>query len=74
MIFKLKLKNIDLKNNTYIKSWQSLKNFWKYYFRNEISEYCKRVIPSEYSEWFFIAKFKKECTEYSIPKNEKEEI
>ena len=52
----LQLKNIDLEENKYIKIKKWLKQFEKYHFKNEISEHCIRVIPSEYSEWFFISK------------------
>lgn len=57
--FKLSLKNIDFLENNYINFSPALKTFEKYHFKKEISERCLRVIPSEYSEWFFIAKMQK---------------
>lgn len=45
--------NIDYK---YAKKW--LTWFWKHVYRKDISKSI-RIIPSEESEWFFIAKFKK---------------
>lgn len=56
---ELRLENIDFSNNKYIKTRQALKNFEAYSYKKEISEYALRVIPSEYSEWFFIAKISK---------------
>lgn len=56
---KLGLESIDLSKNKYIKQVESLKNFENKIFKTEISEKTIRVIPSEYSEWFYIAKFKK---------------
>lgn len=53
---ELSLQNIDLQENKYIKTKEALKSFWKHPYKKEISENCMRVIPSEYSEWFFIAK------------------
>lgn len=62
--FKLELKNIDLKDNTYITLSHTLKTFEKYYFKKEISEYCLRIIPDKHTEGFFIAKLRKECIEW----------
>lgn len=56
---QLKLQNIDFKENKYIKHVESLKYFENKIFKTEISQKCVRVIPSEFSEWFFISKFKK---------------
>jgi len=56
---QLELQKLDFKNNIYIKYIEALKKFEKYIYKTEISEKALRVIPSEYSEWFFIAKFKK---------------
>lgn len=56
---ELKLQKLDFQKNKYINFAPSLKSFEKLIFKSEISEKAIRVIPSEYSEWFFIAKFKK---------------
>lgn len=53
----LQLENIDLWKNKYIKQVDSLKSFENKIFKTEISQKTLRVIPSEYSEWFYIAKF-----------------
>jgi len=53
---ELQLESIDLQENKYIKTKKWLKQFEKYSFKKEISENCVRVIPSEFSEWFFISK------------------
>lgn len=45
--------NIDYK---YIKDW--IKWFWKHVYRKDVIK-SKRILPSEETEWFFIAKFKK---------------
>lgn len=55
----LVLENIDIINNKYIKYKEGLKSFEKYIFRKEMSECTIRVIPSEFSEGFYIAKIKK---------------
>ena len=55
---QLQLENIDILKNKYIKQVNSLKSFENKIFKTEISEKTLRVIPSEYSEWFYIAKFK----------------
>jgi len=56
---ELKLENIDFKWNKYIKHKKPLKRFEKMIFKTEISEKTLRVTPSEYSEWFYISKFRK---------------
>lgn len=53
------VKNIDIDNNLFIKTLYTLKNFEKFTFKNEISKYAKRIMPSKHSEWFFIIKFVK---------------
>lgn len=45
--------NIDYK---YSKKWISW--FWKHVYRKDVSKSI-RILPSEESEWFFVAKFKK---------------
>lgn len=55
----IELENIDFQENKYIKQIESLKSFENKIFKTEISQKTIRVIPSEYSEWFYIAKFKK---------------
>lgn len=55
----LQLEKLDFSRNEYINSTPALKSFEKYHFKKEISEHCLRVIPNEYSEWFFIAKLMK---------------
>jgi len=55
----LLLENIDIIENKYIKHLSALKKFQNLIFRTEVSEKSLRVIPSEYSEWFYIAKFRK---------------
>jgi 16S rRNA (cytosine1407-C5)-methyltransferase len=62
----LSLENIDLQENKYIKTKRWLKQFEKYHFKNEISDNCIRVIPSEFSEWFFISKIKKWIDQIAI--------
>lgn len=59
---EIQLENVDISKNKYIKSSPALKSFEKYIYKSEISQKCIRVIPSKYSEWFFISKFKK-CLE-----------
>lgn len=51
---ELELEKIDFnyENST---SW--IANFWKKSFKKEIKDSVKRILPSEESEWFFIAKF-----------------
>ncbi len=56
---ELFLKKIDLLENKHIKTKESLKIFGKQTYKTDISQKTIRVIPSKYSEWFFIAKFKK---------------
>lgn len=56
---ELELQKLDFRENKYINFSPSLKSFEKLIFKSEISEKTLRVIPSEYSEGFFIAKFKK---------------
>ena len=55
----LELQKIDLWENKYIKYKKALSSFWKNIFRKEIAEWTLRVIPSEFSEWFYIAKIRK---------------
>jgi hypothetical protein len=45
--------NIDYK---FARKW--LTWFWKHVYRKDVNKSI-RIIPSEESEWFFIAKFKK---------------
>jgi len=45
--------NIDYKNT---KKW--LKWFWKHVYRKDVQKSI-RILPSEETEWFFVAKFKK---------------
>jgi len=54
---ELELQNVDFLWNKYIKISKSLKKFENKIFKTEISEKTIRVIPSEYSEWFYISKF-----------------
>jgi 16S rRNA C967 or C1407 C5-methylase (RsmB/RsmF family) len=56
---EMQLEKLDLPENKYIKESHALKSFGKYIYKTEVSEKCIRVIPTKYSEWFFIAKFKK---------------
>jgi len=56
---ELQLQKLDFDKNKYINHIEALKKFEKYIYKTEISEKALRVIPSEYSEWFFIAKFRK---------------
>ena len=55
----LSLESINLKDNKYITCKKALKSFEKYIFRKEISEHTLRIMPSKYSEGFYIAKMKK---------------
>lgn len=55
----LKLEKLDFIENKYIKYKRALKSFGKYIFRKEIAENTLRVIPSRYSEGFYIAKISK---------------
>jgi len=55
----LSLEKLDFNKNKYIKYKKALKSFWKYIFRNEIADSTLRVIPSKFSEGFYIAKLKK---------------
>jgi len=59
---ELQLENIDFTSNWHIKSISALQKFEKQIFKTEISQKSLRVIPSEYSEWFFISKFIKKDT------------
>jgi len=52
---ELKIQDIDL-NYKYARKW--IKKFCKQIFRNDV-EKSTRIIPSEETQWFFIAKFKK---------------
>ncbi|MDA9129322.1 RsmB/NOP family class I SAM-dependent RNA methyltransferase [Candidatus Gracilibacteria bacterium] len=56
---ELSLKKIGLQENKYINTKEALKSFGKHPYKKEISEHCQRVIPSEFSEGFFIAKLVK---------------
>lgn len=56
---ELSLEKIDFMENKYINKKEALKSFGKHPYKKEISQCCLRVIPSEFSEWFFIAKIKK---------------
>ncbi len=56
---ELSLENIDLSKNKYINIKTALKAFEKYFFKKEISQNSIRVIPSEFSEWFYMAKLRK---------------
>jgi len=56
---EMQLQNIDILNNKYINTSKALKSFGKHIYKSEISQKAIRVIPTEYSEWFYIAKFKK---------------
>lgn len=56
---ELHLENIDFQDNKYINTKRALKNFEKYSFKKEISENSIRVIPGEFSEWFYMAKLRK---------------
>ena len=51
--FELQDINIDYKN---AKNW--IKWFWKHVYRKDIIK-TVRILPSEESEWFFVAKFRK---------------
>lgn len=51
----LELQDIDI-DYKYLKNW--IKWFWKHVYRKDIIK-AKRILPSEESEGFFIAKFKK---------------
>lgn len=53
---ELELQNLKFE---YKNSRNGLSSFWKKIFKKEISNFVKRILPSEESEWFFIAKFKK---------------
>lgn len=56
---ELKLEKLDFIKNKYIKYKRALTSFGKYIFRKEIAENTLRVIPSRYSEGFYIAKISK---------------
>jgi len=56
---EMQLQKINLLQSEYITVSPALKSFEKYIYKTEISEKCVRVIPSKYSEGFFIAKFVK---------------
>lgn len=45
--------SIDYK---YVRTW--IKKYWKYIYRNDVTKSI-RILPSEETEWFFIAKFRK---------------
>jgi 16S rRNA C967 or C1407 C5-methylase (RsmB/RsmF family) len=57
---ELSIEKIDISKNSFIHTQPAMKNFEKYFFKREISEHALRVIPSEFSEWFFVSKFKKQ--------------
>ncbi len=52
---ELEIADIDL-SWEYFKSW--IARFWKQIYRKDVSK-SVRVLPSEETEWFFVAKFKK---------------
>ena len=54
--YYLEILNLDF-DYKFVRNW--LKNFWKKIFKKEISESVRRILPSEESEGFFIAKFRK---------------
>ena len=56
---ELSLEKLDIIDNKYIKYKEALKSFWKNIFRKKVVECTLRVTPSKFSEWFYIAKFKK---------------
>ena len=56
---ELTLEKITLENSKEIITKTALKSFGKHPYKKEISENCVRVIPSEFSEGFFIAKLLK---------------
>ncbi len=58
---ELKLQDIDM-DYKYSKKW--IKWFWKHVYRKDINKTI-RILPNEESEWFFIAKFKKNLTHLS---------
>lgn len=47
---------IDEVNIDYDKSIKWIKWFWKHVYRKDVTK-CIRILPSEESEWFFVAKF-----------------
>jgi 16S rRNA C967 or C1407 C5-methylase (RsmB/RsmF family) len=55
----LELENIDIIKNKYINTKSSLKSFGKYIFQKEVSEKSRRILPGEFTEGFYIAKFRK---------------
>lgn len=56
---ELELVELNLEDNTYTHSSNALKTFEKYTYKSEIFDKALRVIPTEFSEWFFIGKFLK---------------
>lgn len=54
--YDLEILNLDF-DYKFVRNW--LKNFWKKKFKKEISESVRRILPSEESEGFFIAKLRK---------------
>ncbi len=54
--YDLEILNLDF-DYKFVRNW--LKNFWKKIFKKEISESVRRILPSEESEGFFIAKLRK---------------
>ena len=51
----LEIQEIDIDNKN-IKKW--ILWFWKHVYRKDVAKSI-RILPSEETEWFFIAKFKK---------------
>jgi len=56
---ELKIQEINLWEIEQIKTKQALKKFEKYIYKTEVSQKALRIIPNEYSEGFFVAKFLK---------------
>ncbi len=56
---ELTLDSVSTPKNKYIKTKAALSSFEWHPFKKEVSENCLRIIPSEYSEGFFIAKLLK---------------
>ena len=57
--FWLISEKLDIKENKFIKPTPALKLFERFIFRKEVSQNTIRVMPSSYSEWFYISKFRK---------------
>ena len=52
----LTIKDIKLNNCLYSRSW--IKSFWKQIYKSDVTKSI-RILPSQETEWFFIAKFKR---------------